>query len=185
MASRLQESPRSLRDTARPGSVLVRLAVFGTFWWALTEGDRYNLWFGALCVVAATLTSIVMLPSTELRVTGIVRFIPFFVRQSVIGGIDVARRAFSPRLPLDPGFVEVPLRLPEGTARVLLANTVGLLPGTFVVELRPASLALHVLDRSMPIEQTVRETEDRIADIFGVSLDGEIPVAGTASGANR
>jgi multicomponent Na+:H+ antiporter subunit E len=157
---------------ATPGSVVARFLLFGALWWSLTEGDLYNWWFGVLMAVLATLASSALLPPGRWRPLGLIRFVPFFVRQSVLGGVDVARRAFSPEMPFDPGFVEFPLRLPDGPSRVFLANTMSLLPGTVSVELRDGSLRLHALDRSMPIERTLRTGEAHIAAIFGVELQG-------------
>ncbi len=157
-------------ERATPGSIVVRLMLFGGLWWALTEGDPYNWWFGLIMVVVATLASSAMQPAVRWRPLGLLRFIPFFIRQSVLGGVDVARRAFSPEMPNDPGFVEFQVRLPVGPSRVLLANTMSLLPGTVSVELRDTSLRLHALDRSMPIERTLRTGEAHIAAIFGVEL---------------
>lgn len=162
----------SSQATIRPASVLTRLLVFGALWWALTEGDTYNWWLGAIMVLLATATSVVMLPPLPFRPLGAIRFLPFFIRQSVKGGTDVARRAFNPALPLDPGFMEVALRLPEGPARVVLAITLSLLPGTVSVELRQDYLRIHALDRSMPIEQTVRAGEERMAAMFATRLRG-------------
>ncbi|MBE0509552.1 MAG: Na+/H+ antiporter subunit E [Chromatiales bacterium] len=44
---------------------------------------------------------------------GWLRFIPFFLLQSLLGGIDVARRAFHPRTPLSPTLIRYPLSLSE------------------------------------------------------------------------
>lgn len=155
---------------ATPGSIVARLIQFGVLWWALTEADRYNWWFGAFMVIFATLVSLAMLPPAPWDPVGIVRFVPFFVRHSILGGVDVARRAFSPDLPLDPGFIDIPLHLPDGPTRVMLANTLSLLPGTVSVELHPTHLRMHVLDRTMPIERTAWQAEERIAHIVGIEL---------------
>jgi multicomponent Na+:H+ antiporter subunit E len=169
-----------------PGSIVTRLVLFGGLWWALTEGDRYNWWFGLVMVVLATMASTAMQPPGRWRPLALLRFVPFFLRQSVLGGVDVARRAFSREMPHDPGFVEFPIRLPDGPARVLLANTMSLLPGTVSVELRDGSLRLHALDRSMPIERTLRTGEEHIAAVFGVDLHlpGE-PAGGSARPGRR
>lgn len=164
-----QPSPDT-RSRPTPIGIVIRLAAFWLLWWALAEGDLYNWWFGVIMVAVATVASLVMQPVTQVRILGILRFVPFFVRQSVMGGIDVAMRAFSPKMPLNPGFVEVRLRLPNGPARVFLANTMSLLPGTVCAELMESSIRLHVLDLSMPIEETARAGEKRVADMFGIDL---------------
>ena len=52
------------------------------------------------------------------------------------GGADVARRAFHPRLPVAPQLIDYPFRLPPGLPRVILVNTVRLLPGAPSAELK-------------------------------------------------
>ena len=63
-------------------------------------------------------------------------FAGYFLRESLRGGWDVARRALSPALPMSPALVRFLLRLPPGSARWLFCNTISLLPGTAVVAIR-------------------------------------------------
>ncbi|MGA9819917.1 MAG: hypothetical protein WBQ54_23770, partial [Pseudolabrys sp.] len=42
--------------------------------------------------------------------------VPGFLYQSIVAGVDVALRALNPRLPLQPGFVIYPMRLPPSAA---------------------------------------------------------------------
>lgn len=58
----------------------------------------------------------------------------------------MAAQAFRPRLNLAPALLELPITLPEGIARVLLVNTLNLLPGTLSVGLEGNRLRLPVLD---------------------------------------
>ena len=52
-----------------------------------------------------------------------------FLYQSIVAGVDVAWRAFDPRLPLRPGFVRYPVRFPPGTTRNVFAMITSLMPG--------------------------------------------------------
>jgi multicomponent Na+:H+ antiporter subunit E len=148
-------------SSINPLSAVIRLLFFTFLWWVLTQGDFYTWWFGLIMIVIATVVSLAIQPPTRWRAIGLIRFIPFFIRQSILGGIDVARRALSPAMPLDPGMVEFPLRATDPTSRVVIAATMSLLPGTVSVELRDATIRLHVLDRAMPVEQTLRQLEER------------------------
>ena len=153
--------------------IAARAAIGIFLWWSLTEGDLSKWWIGALVIAAATAASLALQPVIGWRPVGLIRLLPFFLRQSILGGVDVARRALHPRLPLDPVFLECHLRLPAGPARVLLANTMSLLPGTVSVELREDRLRLHVLDQAMPAVATLRALEERIAALFGLELEAE------------
>ena len=148
----------------------VRLVALALLWLALTEGDLDTWWLGVLAVVAATLSSLVLLPPAgrSWSPVGAVRFAGFFLRQSAVGGIDVALRALKPGMDLDPALVEYTTRLPEGGSRVLFANTISLLPGTLSAEVRDRSLLVHTLAASPELQQELRLTEEAVARLFGV-----------------
>jgi multicomponent Na+:H+ antiporter subunit E len=148
---------------------LLRGMVFGVIWWALSEGEVIYWPLVALVVLATVITSLVLLPPATAVVSplGLLRFLPMFIRLSVLGGIDVARRAISPRLPISPGYETFPLQLPEGLSRVVFLGVVSLLPGTLSVEVVDDQLRIHVLDRHHAHDETLSLIEDRIAALFG------------------
>ena len=86
---------------------------------------------------------------------------PHFVWQSVVAGVDVARRAFDPRLPLRPGFVKCPLRLPPGSARNTFCALTSLVPGTVPSDGDEDALAYHCLEPRQPVAEQLREEEAR------------------------
>jgi len=140
-------------------------------WWVLTEGYPGAWWFG---LPVSTLTALATLKmSSEFRwhwrPLGMIRFVSFFFRQSISGGIDVAWRALNPRMPLAPVLFDYPLRLPSGPARVFLANTVSLLPGTCSAALHDEFLTVHVLDGSLPVYAALQAVEERVAELFGLA----------------
>ena len=147
---------------------IVRLVVFAGMWWVVSEGDLpFAIVSGAVVTVAAA-ASIVVLPagSNPLRWRGVVRFVPWFLAQALAGGIDVARRAWSPGLPIDPGVVEVPLRLEGTPARVAFAWAMSLMPGTATVTLEEDRVTVHALDQRLPVEARLLELERRLAEAF-------------------
>lgn len=141
-------------------------------WLVLTEGDA-GYWGLALLVIAVTtLTSLMFVPvgSWRWRPLGLLRFLPYFAKQSLRGGIDVSRRAFHPRMPLNPGYVDFRFRLPKGPWRVFFVNVINLFPGTVVVRAEADRLRIHALDEAMPVEENLKDLEERVADLFGVEL---------------
>jgi multicomponent Na+:H+ antiporter subunit E len=100
----------------------------------------------------------------------VLHFLPWFALQSLAGATDVARRAFTPAMPLLPGLVRVRLRLPAGVCRVSLANIVTMLPGTLSADLVEDELVIHTLDTSRDMQAMVRNLEPRIAAVFGLRL---------------
>jgi multicomponent Na+:H+ antiporter subunit E len=153
--------------------VIWRLALFTGAWVVLTGGIATAGLLGVAVIVASTAVSLQLQPPGTWRWSGagFVRFVPYFLRQSVSGGFDVAGRALLPRGPLAPGMVEYAIRLPDGPARRFFAATIGLLPGTLTTELHGARLTVHVLDRALPVASMLRELEDRTAALFGLVIE--------------
>ncbi len=156
------------RPLATAATYAVRLVVFGALWWVVSEGETP---FGAvpgLVIAVAAGASLRLVPprSNRVRWGGALRFVPFFLGQAIAGGLDVARRAWLPRLPIDPGIVTVPLLLRSEHARVALAWAVSLLPGTASAGLRDDGLTVHALDRRLPLRERLLELERRLADAF-------------------
>jgi multicomponent Na+:H+ antiporter subunit E len=153
-------------------AVLWRSALFAVLWWALTDGRADSWGVGSVSILAAVILSLRLLPPVPTYVSriGLLRFLLFFFVQSLRGGVQVAWFALRPRLSLRPALHEIPLRLPEGIGRVLLANTLSLLPGTLSVGLEGNRLCLHVLDERVPAEAEVRRAETCVAQMLGLAL---------------
>ena len=147
-----------------------RTVLFALLWWILTEGAMYSWLVGVPVVLFAALASGALLPGTSWSLPGILRFIPFFLWHSLRGGVDVAGRALHPRLPISPGLLKYQWRLPTGLPRVLMANTVSLLPGTLSAELGEEFLQVHVLDKTGAFESELAVIEVRVARMFGLNL---------------
>lgn len=165
-------SARTLRESVivylRSGSV--RALLFALIWWMLTDGAMDSWQVGAAMVLFSTLVSVLMLPPFFWSLTGIVAFVPFFLWHSLRGGVDVAKRAFHPKLPIAPEILKYPLQLPPGLPRVFMANIVSLLPGTLSAELGENCLHVHVLDERKDFLSELEKVEQRVAAIFCTSL---------------
>ena len=147
-----------------------RTVVFALLWWILTAGAMSSWLVGAPVVLCAVFASGALLPGVSWSLSGIIRFVPFFLWRSLYGGVDVARRALHPRLPISPGLLDYRWRLPPGLPRVFMANTVSLLPGTLSAELDDAYLRVHVLDETGAFAAELQVVEARVAQLFGLSL---------------
>jgi multicomponent Na+:H+ antiporter subunit E len=162
---------RSSADARFPvGCLLRRIALFAVLWWVLSGGATGSWLIGAPLVLAAAGLSLVLWVARPIRWLGLLRFLPYFARQSLAGAFDVARRAFRPSLPLSPGLVRHRLRLPPGAARVAIANVISMLPGTLSADLAGDEVVIHALDVDQDLHAMVRDLEPRIAAIFGVEI---------------
>lgn len=153
-------------------TVLVRLAAFTGIWLVLAQGEIRYWGVVAVAVLTSTFASLLLVPSSGLGLSfaGWARFTAFFLIQSVLGGFDVARRAFTRPPRVDPVYVEYRFRLTEEPARVLVANVMSLMPGTLSVSIEGDRLRMHVLDRSMPAMERAGEVEDLAARMFRLEL---------------
>jgi multicomponent Na+:H+ antiporter subunit E len=98
-----------------------------------------------------------------LRFAVLLGFVPHFLWQSVVAGVDVARRAFSPRMPMQPGFVPCPLNFPAGLTRNTFAMITSLLPGSVPSGETDGVLVYHALDTSQPIAEQLRHEEQLLS----------------------
>jgi len=73
-------------------------------------------------------------------------YIPVFAYMCLKCNIDVALRVLSPGLQLKPGIVKIRTSLKSDIARVFLANSITLTPGTMTVELKDDVLYIHWIE---------------------------------------
>lgn len=73
-------------------------------------------------------------------------YVLVFIRELVKSTIDVAGRVLSPRLPINPGIVKVRTKLTSPLARLILANSITLTPGTMTVETKGEYYYIHWID---------------------------------------
>ena len=143
-------------------AAVVRGAGFLALWLMLAGADPADLPGAAIAVAAATWASLRLLPPGPWRVSarGLARMAFRFPVQSIIAGVDVARRALHPTLDLHPGFVAFPSRLPPGTARTAFGTLTSLMPGTLPVGPdADGAERIHCLDIGQPVVAQLRAEE--------------------------
>jgi multicomponent Na+:H+ antiporter subunit E len=163
-------TPVSGERPTRPGSRLLwagqTFLVLMTVWLALNGLAAW--WLGMLFaalggVAGSTLAIGDPYPWRPLRLAA---FFLYFLRVSLLGGIDVAGRALKPRLPIQPHFERYDLRVPEGQPRTLMLSLVSLVPGTLSANLEGDTLIAHVLAENA--SKTLRDLEEWVAWLFSL-----------------
>ena len=152
---------------------LARALCFLMLWVILTQSVKpADLICGLISTIIATHMSLRLLPPAmgQVRLAALLIFVPHFLMQSLLGGIDVARRALHPRLPLQPGFVVYRVDFPPGMARNQFAIITSLLPGSVPVDETEDGLVYHCLDVTRPVVEQLADEEGRLA---GVLIRGE------------
>ena len=57
--------------------------------------------------------------------------------------IDVAYRVIHPKMPIKPGIVVIKTKLKQDVAKMILANSITLTPGTFTLDILGDTLLIH------------------------------------------
>jgi multicomponent Na+:H+ antiporter subunit E len=73
-------------------------------------------------------------------------YIIVFIIAVIKSNIDVLFRVLNPKLPIRPGIVRIKTKLKNPMARLILANSITLTPGTFVVEIIDQYIYVHWID---------------------------------------
>jgi len=123
-----------------------------------------DLAVGLIGAALATWASLRLLPpeAGHLRMLALIAFVPHFLWQSVLAGVDVARRALGPRVRLKPGFVDCPVAFPPGLARNEFVSITSLMPGSLPVGETDTSVIFHCLDLDAPLAQQIADEEKRL-----------------------
>lgn len=101
-------------------------------------------------------------PSATLSLMG------YFLWNSLVAGVDVAVRAFHPKLPLEPGFAACDCEIPAGPNRDLFMAVASLMPGSLPVgEVGDGKIILHCLDTRQPMAAQMTELQRRMKKAWG------------------
>jgi multicomponent Na+:H+ antiporter subunit E len=132
---------------------------------------------GLFAAGVAAWVSLRLLPpraQRRLRWTALARLVAGFLWQSVVAGIDVARRAFSPRLPLRPGFLIYRSQIPPGPGRAAFGALTSLVPGTLPVGTdADGAMVYHCLDQDQPIAAGLAKEERLLLRIWSGELQDD------------
>ncbi len=154
---------------------LVSLAALGVLWLLLTAGNPASWLLGVPTALWAWVTYRHLraerhVPGPRISGWGALQFIPYFLRESIRGGVDVAWRVWSPHVAVQPDFFHYSVTLPAGVARAFFVYVIGLLPGTLTVEATDnGQLYIHALNAGSANPQGVATLERRIAALCGLT----------------
>ncbi|HQR20698.1 MAG TPA: Na+/H+ antiporter subunit E [Burkholderiaceae bacterium] len=150
----------------------VRAVLFFVVWIVIDQSPKPgNLLVGVLASAAATWVSLQLLPPARgrVRLGRLLALLPRFLWHSLVAGFDVARRAFAPRLDLQPGFVDYRTQLPRGTSRSAFELIASLMPGSVPSDDGPGHIEFHCLDTRQPVAEQLAAEEGAYAP----ALQGE------------
>jgi len=152
---------------------LLRLGLLSLLWFGLNGGEVMSWIIGVPTVVLAAAINFPFLPrgAWQLQMSGVLPMAWFFLKESYLGAFDVALRAFTPSLPINPSFVNYECRLHSTSARLFFTTMVTLMPGTLSVRANGSHIVIHALDVSAGVESSLRALEEKVAALFGARLE--------------
>lgn len=159
----------SAHQASIPRSAAARGFVYCGLWLILLPSVKpADLLVGAFACAAATWLSLRLLPPSRsgIRLAVLLGLLPHFIWESIRGGFDVAKRAFSPRMPLKPGFIECPVGFAPGLARNTFACITSLMPGTVAVADCEGGLLFHCLDTEQAVVEQLSAEQRLLARAF-------------------
>jgi multicomponent Na+:H+ antiporter subunit E len=101
----------------------------------------------------------------------LLRFIVWLVWNVLKANLQVAAIILHPRLPVDPQFLVYRTTLKSDLAKVLVANSTTLTPGTITVDLKKDRFLVHALTPATASALTTAELQNVVGAIFGEDPD--------------
>jgi len=89
-------------------------------------------------------------------------YIAVLLKEIVAANFDVAYRVLHPKMPIKPGIVVIKTQLKQDIAKLILANSITLTPGTFTLDIKEDRLLIHwIYVRSSDTEEATRMIGER------------------------
>jgi multicomponent Na+:H+ antiporter subunit E len=148
------------------------------FWFVLSS--QYNALFITMGVVSAALVTAVTAPlitaileprrhplgKIPLRLWYLLVYLAWLAWSVMVSSLQVAWIVINPRVPPEPMMLRFRTRLPSRLARVMLANTISLVPGTMTVRLEGDEYLVHALVPSAAGDLLDGSMQSMIARVF-------------------
>jgi multicomponent Na+:H+ antiporter subunit E len=83
-----------------------------------------------------------------------------FIIELIKANIDVTRRVLTPSLPINPGIVKVKTKLKSKMARLILADSITLTPGTFTLQVEGDTFYIHWIN--VDVDDVEKATEELV-----------------------
>ena len=157
------------------------LVLFGLWLVLSPKRDLFHLTLGGLaaCVIALLSARLVAQPPpiaepnglTLLRVPWhrVAIYLPWLGVQIVIASLHVAYVVLHPRLPVSPRVLTLRARYPHTLARLTLANSITLTPGTVTLDVDGDEFLVHALTEAGGRELEHGTMPDRVSTLYGVT----------------
>ncbi len=108
---------------------------------------------------------------TPKRILYMIQYFFVFIIALIKANLDVARIVINPKLPINPGIVEFESKLKSHFAKLILANSITLTPGTITVDIIDNKFFIHWLyvtgtDQETTYKEIAKQFEDILIKIY-------------------
>ncbi|HDR88559.1 MAG TPA: Na+/H+ antiporter subunit E [Bacteroidetes bacterium] len=84
------------------------------------------------------------------------------LKEIILANLDVAYRVLHPKMPIKPGIVIIKTGLKQDLAKLILANSITLTPGTFTLDIEDDRLLIHWINvKTDNVEEATRMIGER------------------------
>jgi len=109
-------------------------------------------------------------PTTLIRFA---RYLPWLGWQVVVASLRVAQVVLDPRLPVDPTLTRIRFANPSTLAKLTLANSITLTPGTVTLDVTDDEFLVHALTLEGARDLEKGAMSHRVATVFGRPTSGK------------
>lgn len=96
-------------------------------------------------------------PVSIKRIIFFILYISVLSIEIVKANFDVAYRVIHPKMPIKPGIIIIKTKLKQDIAKMILANSITLTPGTFTLDIKGDKLLIHwIYVRSEKMDESTK-----------------------------
>jgi len=132
---------------------IILFLILEFFWIIWNNSLDYITWLYGLIIVLPVVflfgSGTYIFEGVKLTPKGLLysfQYVGVFVYALIKSNIDVMFRVLNPKLPIRPGIVRITTQLKSPMARMILANSITLTPGTFVVDIKENFIYVHWIE---------------------------------------
>ena len=173
----MQQEGSPLTDRVR--AFLYLLVITFLVWLALTSSLRLQdvlAGIGICLTLSFWLNSyycrLGLPPFSFKRVLFFIIYLVVLLFEIVKANFDVAYRVVHPRMPISPGIVEIKTGLTSDIAKMILANSITLTPGTFTLDIVGERLLIHWINvKTEDVEEATALIGERFEKYLRIVFD--------------
>ncbi|MBN2031347.1 Na+/H+ antiporter subunit E [bacterium] len=140
---------------------IIWLALTSSFYWQeLIVGFSISFLLAVIC--HKNYLNLGLPPLGFKRIVFALVYIVVLFKEIVLANIDVAYRVIHPKMPIKPGIVVIKTELKQDIAKMILANSITLTPGTFTLDILGDKLLIHWINvQSQNVDEATKLIGER------------------------